>query len=150
MNHLPAPEEPPTQNFEHDAFKTPRLPLLEIASEVDDAEAAHQRFADRPNRREALCAKDPDNMTVFLAYAIAKKLYQCPCCKEYIDIGREHVILRKIQPSKRYDHHHLDFDCVHNIIIPELTSIKIINPQDATERVLDKKARRLRANRRRA
>lgn len=107
-----------------------------------------ERFQDVPNRRQALRAKDSGNLTVFLSHAIAKKLYSCPCCHEHIQIGAEHVIVSRVQMAQAYSHHHLDVDCTQHLILPRLTDIKIINPQEASALEVNKRGRRYRNKRR--
>lgn len=107
-----------------------------------------ERFAELPSRKEALRAKDKDNLTVFLSFAIAKKLYRCPCCSEYINIGSEHVILSRVQMSKRYTHHHIHFNCAHEKILPTLTSIQINNSCQATASAMNARGRRYRNKKR--
>lgn len=92
-----------------------------------------ERFADLPNRREALRAKDKDNTTIFLSFGIAKKLYHCFCCSNDIAIGSSHAVLGRVQTSKRYTHHHVDFTCVQEKVLPTLSDIQIIKPEAASE-----------------
>ena len=103
-----------------------------------------ERFADLPNRREALCGKNKDNITVYLSFAIAKKLYRCLCCSGDIPIGSEHVILSQVQLSKQYTHHHLDFICTQKQIIPSLSRLVSVKPEVASEPSVNAKARRYR------
>ena len=109
-----------------------------------------ERFVDLPNRREALRGKDAENLTVYLSHAIAKKLYRCPCCNGDISIGSEHVIMSRVQMSKKFTHHHLDFSCMQEQILPNLTAIETIKPQDASATSVNAKARKYRNRRRRA
>lgn len=108
-----------------------------------------ERFAELPSRREALRAKDEDNLTVFLSFGVAKKLYRCPCCRGDINIGDSHAILSRVQMSKRYTHHHLDFTCVQDKILPTLKDIKVVDPQDASATAVNARRRKYRNKKRR-
>jgi RimJ/RimL family protein N-acetyltransferase len=109
-----------------------------------------ERFAELPSRREALRAKDKDNLTIFLSFGVAKKLYRCPCCSGDISIGDSHTILSRVQVSKRYTHHHIDFTCVQDKILPVLTDIKVIDPQEASATAVNARSRKYRNKKRRS
>lgn len=117
----------------------PEIPLSDVVLE---------RFTELPNRRQALRAKDSENLTVYISHAIAKKLYRCPCCYGDIPIGGEHVIVSRIQMSRAYSHHHVDMDCTQQLILPRLTDIEVISPQQASATEVNKKARKYRNKRR--
>ena len=108
-----------------------------------------ERFAELPSRREALRAKDKDNLTVFLSFGVAKKLYRCLCCRDNINIGDSHAILSRVQMSKRYTHHHIDFTCVQDKVLPTLTDIKVIDPQEASATAVNARSRKYRNKKRR-
>jgi RimJ/RimL family protein N-acetyltransferase len=133
--------------FELSAVKKPE-PKATPIQQLTDRENL-ERFAELPSRREALRAKDKDNLTVFLSLAIAKKLYRCPCCRGDINIGSEHVILSRVQMSKRYTHHHIDFQCTQDEILPTLTNIQSINPNEATASAVNARSRKYRNKKRR-
>ncbi|MDB5163922.1 MAG: hypothetical protein JWS12_540 [Candidatus Saccharibacteria bacterium] len=119
-------------------------PVIQEKLESLPLQVAGERYADFPNRRQALRGKDSENLTVFLSHAIAQKLYRCPCCSGDIPIGSEHVIMSRVQMSKKYTHHHVDFTCTQAVILPSLTTIEKINPQDASASAVNKRARRFR------
>ena len=123
---------------------------VNISSESFKAAINLERFAELPSRREALRAKDADNLTVFLSHSIAKKLYRCPCCAGNIPIGSEHVVMSRVQMSRAYNHHHLDFICTQKKILPTLKAIQIINPQDASATAMNKRGRKFRNRQRRS
>jgi hypothetical protein len=118
------------------------LDMTELAIDLE-------RFAELPSRREALRAKDADNHTVFLSRSIAKKLYRCPCCTGDIPIGSEHVVISRVQMSKSYTHHHLDFSCTHETVLPSLRYIQIVDPKEAAVTAMNKRRRRYRNKQRR-
>jgi RimJ/RimL family protein N-acetyltransferase len=101
-------------------------------------------FIELPNRKDALRAKDKDNLTVFLAFGLAKKLYRCPCCNGGIEIGSSHVIMSRVQMSKRYTHHHIDFDCAKEKILPTLRDIQTIKSADASATAVNARRRKYR------
>jgi RimJ/RimL family protein N-acetyltransferase len=116
----------------------------DIKTVITRPEQDLERFAGLPSRREALRAKDKDNLTVFLSLAVAKKLYRCLCCSGDINIGSEHVILSRVQISKRHNHHHIDFACTHEKILPTLKDIKVINPNETTASAMNARNRKYR------
>lgn len=137
-------EEPPLPDQEH-------IVPEEFIDEVFTANQLElERFAEMPNRREALRAKDSDNFTVFLSHAIAKKLYRCPCCTGDIAIGSEHVIINRVQMSKQFTHHHLDFKCTQQIVLPTLREIRVIDPKETSATAMNRRGRRYRNRHRRA
>lgn len=141
--------------FKQTAKETGRLvfELSGIAKPSEVRQATPQdleRFADHPNRREALRAKDKDNLTVFLSYAVAKKLYRCPCCRGDINIGDSHAILSRVQMSKRYTHHHIDLTCVQDRVLPTLKEIQVVKPQDASASAVNARGRKYRNKKRRS
>lgn len=108
-----------------------------------------QKFIDLPNKRQALRAKDSNYITIFLAQSFAKKPYRCYCCQLEIPIGADHVIMRRIQMSKRWQHCHLHFNCVQECVLPKLTEIKVIDSSEASEKANNARARRYRNKHRR-
>lgn len=107
-------------------------------------------FADLPEKKTPLRAKDKDNHTVFLRLGIAKKLYRCPCCHGNIDIGSSHVIMSTIQFSKKYNHHHIHSACLQTDILPKLSNIKPIKPKDVSLAAINARNRRYRNRKRRS
>lgn len=107
-----------------------------------------ERFAGMPNRKQALRAKDAEDLTIFLSHVIARKLYTCPCCHEDIQIGSDHVVVDRIQATKAHSRHHVDANCVQNFLLPRLTALQIISPQEASLNEVNRRARRYRHRRR--
>jgi hypothetical protein len=117
---------------------------------VDDGTGRdHERFAGLPSRRAALRAKDKNNLTVFLKFSVAKKLYRCPYCHKEIPIGTEHVVLGRVQASPANTHHHIDLDCKQRRLLPTLSQIQIIEPREASASAVIKRSRKYRARHRR-
>lgn len=146
MEDSPTPELPKTPASEIEISQM----LGSAAIKPVVPEVNYDRFDDLPNRREALRGKDDQYQTVFLAHAIAKKLYRCLCCRGDIPIGSEHVIMSRVQMSYKYTHHHLDFTCTHDIIIPSLTELETAKPQEATATSMNVRARKYRNKQRRS
>lgn len=118
-------------------------------AETVTATQAFEQFAELPSRRDALRAKDKDNLTVFLSLGVAKKLYRCQSCSGAIEIGSIHVIMSRVQMSKRFNHHHLDFDCVQEKVLPRLSNIQIIKPEETSATAVNARSRRYRSKNRR-
>lgn len=150
------------KNPEQDNFRlsNPERSISEFAIEQSGIErpihfnaelerANVERLAGMLNRRQALRAKDANQLTVFLKHSIAKKLYRCPCCQNDIAIGSEHVVMSRVQMAKTYTHHHVDFSCIKETILPNLSSIEVISPEQASATAVNKRARRYRNKRRR-
>lgn len=107
-----------------------------------------ERFADMPNTRYALRAKDKDNRTVFLSYAVARKRYRCTCCEGDIAIGSSHVVFGIVQESTRFTHHHADFSCAQKVILPKCTQIEVVKPRDASATATNARRRKYRHRKR--
>ena len=69
-----------------------------------------------PTRRKPLRGKDLGGDGIELEVSVARKLYTCPGCRGAIEIGAEHVFLRRrpIDGSPPY-HQHWHNDCVRAI-----------------------------------
>jgi hypothetical protein len=70
---------------------------------------------DLPSRRASVRGVDFDGNEVTLSWAISKQLYRCPGCREYIDVGREHVVVRVAPPSGGSYHPHRPRGCTATI-----------------------------------
>ncbi|MEX0748701.1 MAG: hypothetical protein WD467_03710 [Candidatus Saccharimonadales bacterium] len=103
-----------------------------------------ERFADLPNRREAVWGRDAEGGSVYLRHAIARKRYRCPSCQDDIPIGSEHAILGRVQSAQSYDHHHLDFNCVQSVILPSLSRLTVVSPKAASATAVNKRSRQKR------
>ena len=104
----------------------------ETVASIAESQEELERFAELPNRRWAIKARDKNGVIVFLRAAVAKKLYNCYGCGHDISIGSEHVIMGRAQVARKYDHHHLDFDCTHSKILPNLYGLRSIDANKAS------------------
>ncbi|HTE57262.1 MAG TPA: GNAT family N-acetyltransferase [Verrucomicrobiae bacterium] len=99
-------------------------------------------FAEHPNRQKALRAKDKKNGTVFIAFSVAKRAYRCLCCAQEIAIGQGHAIVSQVQQTSRFTHHHVDLDCTHSKILPELRGIQTIDAEKASKTAMNARRRK--------
>lgn len=90
-------------------------------------------FADLPDRHSSLQAKNKDKKTVYAMHEIAKKLYQCMCCSNLIEIGSEHTVMRTIQVDKKYQHNHVHSSCFSGELINKLSDVSVVDSH-VTER----------------
>lgn len=69
-----------------------------------------------PTRRSPVRGRDLGGDLIELELAIARKLYTCPSCREPIEIGFEHVFLRRspVDGSPPY-HQHWHKDCARAV-----------------------------------
>ena len=116
-----------------DEQSTIAVPLADIEKSVE-----------LPNRRLSIIGSNDSGNTVFLSLSVAKKLYKCPCCQRGIDIGAEHVILSLLKASKKYNHHHLDLQCVQQNILPTLHNVREVLAKETSPKVVNKRRRRWR------
>jgi hypothetical protein len=56
-------------------------------------------------RRQSLKALDLDGEPVTMSLVVAKKLYRCPGCRERMEVGSEHVLVR-YEALSRHQHWH--------------------------------------------
>ena len=69
-----------------------------------------------PTRRRAVTGKDLGGDHIELEVSIARKLYRCPGCRGGIEIGAEHVFLRRSPADGSSPfHQHWHKDCVRPI-----------------------------------
>ena len=64
-----------------------------------------------PSRRRPVRGNDLDGNEIELVLSIARKLYVCPGCRGSVEIGAEHVLVRRREPSGRRYHQHWHTDC---------------------------------------
>lgn len=81
-----------------------------------------------PSRRASVRGVDLDGNEVTLSWAVSKQLYRCPGCREYIDVGREHVVVRVAPPSGESYHQHWHRACTATIK-RELRSVRSLPPR---------------------
>jgi hypothetical protein len=58
-----------------------------------------------PSRRHPVRGRDLDGNDVDLEWSISRKLYVCPACRGRIEIGEEHVFVRRHPPEGSYHQH---------------------------------------------
>jgi hypothetical protein len=80
-----------------------------------------------PNRKQSLRGVDFDGNVVVLSFSIARKLYKCPGCYEYIPIGSEHVLVRYFEPDGNAFYQHWHSDCTRTIV-RELRETEPVGP----------------------
>ena len=80
---------------------------------------------DLPSRRRSLRGRDLDGNEVELAFAVSRQLYRCPGCRGSIDVGREHIVVRRQDDSGHY-HQHWHRDCALGKVLREMRDIKEI------------------------
>jgi hypothetical protein len=82
---------------------------------------------DLPSRRQSLRGVDFDANTVVLEFSIARKLYKCPGCYDYIPVGAEHVLVRYFEPDGATFYQHWHRDCTKTIV-RELREEEVVAP----------------------
>jgi hypothetical protein len=80
-----------------------------------------------PSRRQSLRGVDFDDNVVVLSFSIARKLYKCPGCYEYIPIGSEHILVRYFEPDGNAFYQHWHRDCTRTIV-RELRGTEPVDP----------------------
>ncbi len=83
-----------------------------------------------PSRRRALVGTDLDGRRVQLTVTVATKLYRCPGCRAYIDVGTEHVLIRYVGEEEAW-HQHWHRACASEFARRDLRSV---HAADATDR----------------
>ena len=64
-----------------------------------------------PSRRRPVRGNDLDGNEIELVLSIARKLYVCPGCRGSIEIGAEHVLVRRHDVSGQRYHQHWHTEC---------------------------------------
>jgi hypothetical protein len=82
-----------------------------------------------PSRRRALTGTDLDGHRVALTVTVAKKLYRCPGCRTYIDVGMEHVLIRYEGKEEAW-HQHWHRACASTFAKRELNALREAEPRD--------------------
>ncbi|MDQ3662458.1 MAG: hypothetical protein M3454_15680 [Actinomycetota bacterium] len=72
-------------------------------------------------RKQSLKATDLDGEPVELSLVVAKKLYRCPGCRERIEVGNDHVLVRY---EALYRHQHWHQACAANMARRELRGLR--------------------------
>jgi len=73
-------------------------------------------LSDLPTRRQSLRGIDFDENVVVLVFSIARKLYKCPGCYDYVQVGAEHVLVRYFEPDGATFYQHWHRDCTKTIV----------------------------------
>jgi hypothetical protein len=72
-------------------------------------------------RRQSLKATTLDGESIVLSLVVAKKLYRCPGCRERIEVGSDHVLVRYEALSR---HQHWHQSCAAEMARRELRSLR--------------------------
>ena len=91
-----------------------------------------------PSRRRGLRGADLDGRRVELTVTVGKKLYRCPGCRAYIDVGTEHVLIRYMGEEEAW-HQHWHRACASVFAKRELGAL---HEAEASDRVLSRGQRR--------
>lgn len=104
---------------------------------------------DLPSKKKGIKGlKRDSNSEVLIRTSVSSKLYFCPGCGIAIDIGLSHTLVIYIdRRSARETHGHWHFDCMHQMVLPKLTNVEVINADIARKSAVNKRLRR-RRNRR--
>ena len=84
-----------------------------------------------PSRRQSLEGTDLDGNAVILSVSVAKKLYRCPECRGYIDVGSEHVVVRYPSGEESW-HQHWHRRCASELVRRELRSLHPVAASGST------------------
>jgi hypothetical protein len=82
-----------------------------------------------PSRRRSLAGTDLDGRRVELTATVATKLYRCPGCRAYIDVGTEHVLIRSVGEEEAW-HQHWHRACASEFARRELRSVHAVDAID--------------------
>jgi hypothetical protein len=64
-----------------------------------------------PTRKQPVEGQDLDGNDVVLAVGVSRRLYRCPSCRNSLQIGEEHVIVRRREEGGRGYHQHWHTSC---------------------------------------
>jgi hypothetical protein len=73
-------------------------------------------LSELPTRRSSLTGTDLDGNKLTLAFAIARKLYRCPGCRESVNVGAEHVVVARKDVTGEGYHQHWHRDCARTLV----------------------------------
>ena len=95
-----------------------RQAALEQPRKAHRLSAAPEVFyeSDLPSIRLGVEAKNNKGRTIWLTRSIAHKLYNCAGCRNRIEIGEEHSLVRIQSGTHIDDHHHLHKPCSYTWI----------------------------------
>ena len=86
-------------------------------------------FSIRPSRRKSLHATDLDGNELIFAFSISRKLYRCPGCRESIEVGREHTLVKYLEGPAGTFHQHWHTECAAEHFKREVRNVKEIGPR---------------------
>jgi hypothetical protein len=108
------------------------------------------RGAELPDARTSLRGLTGEGDEAWLARAISQKLYRCPGCHREVPIGADHVVVHFVRRAGGSDHHHWHRDCVAELLVPTLRSLRRVTAAEATGDRLRERGRRPAGRRRRS
>lgn len=68
-----------------------------------------------PTRRTPVRGTDLDGNEIELVVSVARKLYVCPACRGSVEIGAEHVLVRRRDVDGERYHQHWHTDCAREV-----------------------------------
>lgn len=77
-----------------------------------------------PDRRRSLVGVDDRGDEVSLVRAISQKLYRCGCCRDAIEPGDDHVIVRYVFRKGGSEHSHWHRRCALEVLVPQLRGLR--------------------------
>jgi hypothetical protein len=80
-----------------------------------------------PNRRQSLEGETYDGDTIRLSHTIARKLYRCPGCKQSVEIGSSHILVRYLSPDPAF-YQHWHRECAVRDVMRQLKTRRVIPP----------------------
>jgi hypothetical protein len=108
------------------------------------------RGAELPDARTSLRGLTGEGDEAWLARAISQKLYRCPGCHREVPIGADHVVVHFVRRAGGSDHHHWHRECVAELLVPTLRSLRRVTAAEATGDRLRERGRRPAGRRRRS
>jgi hypothetical protein len=107
------------------------------------------RGAGLPDARTSLRGLTAEGDEAWLARAISQKLYRCPGCHREVPIGTDHVVVHFVRRAGGSDHHHWHRDCVAELLLPTLRSVRRVSAAESSGDRLRERGRRPAGRRRR-
>jgi hypothetical protein len=98
-----------------------------------------QAYEDLPDQRQSLVGADVEGEEVVLIRAISRKPYRCPNCGREVEIGSEHVVVRRSHPAREIKHTHWHRACVDAALRYTLRNLRPIPAAQSTEAALDRR-----------
>jgi hypothetical protein len=98
-----------------------------------------QAHEELPDQRQSLVGADVEGEEVVLIRAISRKPYRCPNCGREVEIGSEHVVVRRSHPARDIKHTHWHRACVDDALRYTLRNLHPIPATQSTESALDQR-----------